>query len=192
MRFVYLLILLYKLCDGFLIFNPILNLRINKKNLNIKLKNHNNNSSNTDRYNNRYLDDINNNINSDNNIYTNNYLSNISSKLYNFLNINHNNYLNDLNYKKPLNISNNKLIKKIDFDNLVILNDYIAAIYFTKNDDKIMIELNNESKYFYYYENNYKLINNTIINNEKITIINYDDYPYYMINTPMGIFNCEN
>ena len=116
--------------------------------------------------------------NSSNNDYNYDYLKN----------------LND-NYKSRIEnriLSNKNLIKKITFDDLLIFNNYIDAIYYDNNtlSDKIIVEFKNNTRKVYYYNENFNSIKE-IFNNKKIDIINMNDYPYYLSNTPLAFLLCE-
>jgi len=107
-------------------------------------------------------------------------------------------YLEQLNQKYKLKIDNVKLssinvIKKISIDDLIIFNNYIDAIYYNNNSiyDKVIIEFKNNTRKVYYYDNNYNNIKEIFNLKKNIDIIDITDYPYYMLNTPMGFLLCE-
>lgn len=106
------------------------------------------------------------------------------------------NYLEKLN-KNNLNLKNNKntLIKKITFDQLLLYHNYIDVIYYSdnKNFDKIIIEFKNNTKNVYYIDTHKNYNVKTIFENIKdLETINFNDYPYYIINSPLAFLLCEN
>tara|TARA_B000000475_G_scaffold246827_1_gene220760 strand:- start:54 stop:527 length:474 start_codon:yes stop_codon:yes gene_type:complete len=128
-----------------------------------------------------------------------------NKKLYrlNLSNNNNNNSSNTNNYLENLNKNNinknnknNSLIKKITFDELLLYNNYIDVIYYSdnKNFNKIIIEFKNNTKNVYYIDSgkdNYNV--KTILENIKdLETINFNDYPYYIINSPFAFLLCEN
>lgn len=112
--------------------------------------------------------------------------SNISRRV-----IHTNNYLDTL-YRPRIN-NNKNLIKPISFDNLLLLNNFIDAIYYNKLiDNRIIIEFKNNTKTIYYYENyNNIIINDIILGYNDIDFINLDDYPDYILDTPFGFMITE-
>lgn len=112
--------------------------------------------------------------------------SNISRRV-----IHTNNYLDTL-YRPRIN-NNKNLIKPISFDNLLLLNNFIDAIYYNKLiDNRIIIEFKNNTKTIYYYENyNNIIINDIILAYNDIDFINLDDYPHYILDTPFGFMISE-
>lgn len=112
--------------------------------------------------------------------------SNISRRV-----VHTNNYLDTL-YRPRVN-NNKKVIKPISFDNLLLLNNFIDAIYYNKLiDDRIIIEFKNNTKTIYYYENyNNIIINDIILGYNDIDFINLDDYPDYILDTPFGFMITE-
>lgn len=112
--------------------------------------------------------------------------SNISRRV-----IHTNNYLDTL-YRPRIN-NNKNLIKPISFDNLLLLNNFIDAIYYNKLiDNRIIIEFKNNTKTIYYYENyNNIIINDIILAYNDIDFINLDDYPDYILDTPFGFMITE-
>lgn len=112
--------------------------------------------------------------------------SNISRRV-----VHTNNYLDTL-YRPRIN-NNKNLIKPISFDNLLLLNNFIDAIYYNKLiDNRIIIEFKNNTKTIYYYENyNNIIINDIILGYNDIDFINLDDYPDYILDTPFGFMITE-
>jgi len=112
--------------------------------------------------------------------------SNISRRV-----VHTNNYLDTL-YRPRVN-NNKNLIKPITFDNLLLLNNFIDAIYYNKLiDNRIIIEFKNNTKTIYYYENyNNIIINDIILAYNDIDFINLDDYPHYILDTPFGFMISE-
>jgi len=112
--------------------------------------------------------------------------SNISRRV-----VHTNNYLDTL-YRPRVN-NNKNLIRAISFDNLLLLNNFIDAIYYNKLiDNKIIIEFKNNTKTIYYYENyNNIIINDIILAYNDIDFINLDDYPHYILDTPFGFMISE-
>lgn len=112
--------------------------------------------------------------------------SNISRRV-----VHTNNYLDTL-YRPRIN-NNKNLIKPISFDNLLLLNNFIDAIYYNKLiDNRIIIEFKNNTKTIYYYENyNNIIINDIILAYNDIDFINLDDYPDYILDTPFGFMITE-
>jgi len=82
-----------------------------------------------------------------------------------------------------------KLIKNISFDDILLYNNYIEAIYDNIN-EFLIIEFKNNSKFSYYYNNNFLHIKE-IINNTKIDYINLNNYPLYITNSPFGFLLFE-
>ncbi len=118
---------------------------------------------------------------------SNNYNNNSSNTSY---------YLEKLN-KDNLNVKNNKntLIKKITFDQLLLYHNYIDVIYYNdnKNFNKIIIEFKNNTKNVYYIDTDKNYNVKTILENIKdLETINFNDYPYYIINSPFAFLLCEN
>ena len=101
------------------------------------------------------------------------------------------NYLDTL--YRPRENNKKKLIKPISFDDLLLLNNYIDAIYYNKLiNNKIIIEFKNNTKTIYYYENyNNIIINDIILGYNNIDFINLDDYPHYILDTPFGFLITE-
>ena len=182
-------------------------LSFRKNNLKLRMTPYSSDNSNYTNY--IFNLNINLNTNNDNDdyYYNNDYnylgsISNLNIVNDDFANINtindYSSYLDNLNViNYNFNTSNtydNKLIRKIDFNELVLYNNYISAVYYrnNSNSDRIIIEFKNNTKKVYYYDDNYynvKLIVHLIKN---ITLINLEDYPYYIINNPFGFLLCEN
>lgn len=118
---------------------------------------------------------------SNNNKYNNIYLNKNNSRV-----LHTSSYLETLEKK---NSNNNKVLKEISFDNIILYNNYIEAIYDNKN-DFLIVEFKNNSRNVYYYINNYLQID-TIIQNLNIDYINLNHYPIYITNTPFAFFIFE-
>jgi len=119
---------------------------------------------------------------SNNNKYNNIYLNK-----NNFRVLQTSSYLETLGGKLQLN--NEKIIRNISFDNIILYNNYIETIYDNKK-EFLIIEFKNNTKCVYYYIDNYLHINE-IIKNSNIFYINLNDYPRYIINSPFGFFTFE-
>lgn len=119
---------------------------------------------------------------SNNNKYNNIYLNKNNSRV-----LQTSSYLETLEKKKSY--YNKKIVKEISFDNIILYNNYIEAIYDNKN-EFLIIEFKNNSRNVYYYKNNYLNINE-IINNLNIDYINLNHYPMYITNSPLGFFIFE-
>lgn len=119
---------------------------------------------------------------SNNNKYNNIYLNKNNSRV-----LQTSTYLETLE-KKNLN-DNNKVLKEISFDNIILYNNYIEAIYDNKN-EFLIVEFKNSSRNVYYYIDNYLHID-TIIQNLNIDYINLNHYPIYITNTPFAFFIFE-
>lgn len=106
-------------------------------------------------------------------------------------------YLNTLSTKKKDKF--NYLIKKINFDNILTYNKLIDVIYYTEillnstlNNNKIIIELKNKTRYYYEIKENESFLIDTILDyNDEIEYINFNDYPYYILNSPLGYLKEE-
>lgn len=106
-------------------------------------------------------------------------------------------YLNTLSTKKIDKF--NYLIKKINFDNILIYNKLIDVIYYTEillnstlNNNKIIIEFKNKTRYYYEIKENESFLIDTILDyNDEIEYINFNDYPYYILNSPLGYLKEE-
>ena len=107
-------------------------------------------------------------------------------------------YLNTLSYKKNKTKFNN-IIKKINLDNILLYNRLINVVYYNKNlinstlnNDKIIMEFKNKSRYFYELKEKDSFVIDTIFYyNDDIDYINLKDYPYYILNSPLGYLNEE-
>ena len=107
-------------------------------------------------------------------------------------------YLNTLSYKKNITKFNN-MIKNINLDNIVLYNKLINAVYYKKNlinstlnNDKIIIELKNKTRYYYELNDKDSFLIDTIFDyNDEIEYINLKDYPYYILNSPLGYLKEE-
>lgn len=119
---------------------------------------------------------------SNNNKYNNIYLNKNNSRV-----LQTSSYLETLEKKNSNN--NNKVLKEISFDNIILYNNYIEAIYDNKN-KFLIIEFKNNSRNVYYYINNHLHID-TIIQNLNIDYINLNHYPIYITNTPFAFFIFE-
>jgi len=119
---------------------------------------------------------------SNNNKYNNIYLNKNNSRV-----LQTSSYLETLE-KKQLN-NNNKVLKEISFDNIILYNNYIEAIYDNKK-EYLIVEFKNNTRNVYYYINNYLHID-TIIHNLNIDYINLNHYPLYITNTPFAFFIFE-
>jgi hypothetical protein len=139
---------------------------------------------------------------------TTNYLNTLNIKKNNITLIDNNissgkkytdQYLNELNHKYKLKIENNKIsnrniIHKINIDDLIMFNNFIDAIYYNSlniKTDNIIIEFKNNTRKVFYYDNINLNITKIIDINQNIDLININDYPYYIINTPFAILICE-
>lgn len=119
---------------------------------------------------------------SNNNKYNNIYLNKNNSRV-----LQTSSYLETLEQRKSYD--NKKFIKEISFDNIILYNNYIEAIYDNKK-NFLIIEFKNNSRNVYYYINNYLHIN-TIIEKLNIDYINLNHYPMYITNTPFAFFVFE-
>ena len=139
---------------------------------------------------------------------TTNYLNTLNIKKNNITLIDNNissgkkytdQYLNELNHKYKLKIENNKIsnrniIHKINIDDLIMFNNFIDAIYYNSlniETDNIIIEFKNNTRKVFYYDNINLNITKIIDINKNIDLININDYPYYILNTPFAILICE-
>lgn len=139
---------------------------------------------------------------------TTNYLNTLNIKKNNITLIDNNissgkkytdQYLNELNHKYKLKIENNKIsnrniIHKINIDDLIMFNNFIDAIYYNSlniETDNIIIEFKNNTRKVFYYDNINLNITKIIDINQNIDLININDYPYYILNTPFAILICE-
>jgi len=139
---------------------------------------------------------------------TTNYLNTLNIKKNNITLIDNNissgkkytdQYLNELNHKYKLKIENNKIsnrniIHKINIDDLIMFNNFIDAIYYNSlniETDNIIIEFKNNTRKVFYYDNINLNIKKIIDINQNIDLININDYPYYILNTPFAILICE-
>tara|TARA_Y100000389_G_C17344592_1_gene455167 strand:+ start:176 stop:793 length:618 start_codon:yes stop_codon:yes gene_type:complete len=139
---------------------------------------------------------------------TTNYLNTLNIKKNNITLIDNNissgkkytdQYLNELNHKYKLKIENNKIsnrniIHKINIDDLIMFNNFIDAIYYNSlniKTDNIIIEFKNNTRKVFYYDNINLNITKIIDINQNIDLININDYPYYILNTPFAILICE-
>jgi hypothetical protein len=109
-------------------------------------------------------------------------------------------YLNQLNHKYKLKIDNHKIsnrniIHKINIHDLIMFNNFIDAIYYNslnyKSEDNIIIEFKNNTRKVFYYDNIDLNITKIIDINQNIDLININNYPYYMLNTPFAFLICE-
>lgn len=116
---------------------------------------------------------------SNNNNYYNIYLNKNNSRV-----LQTSSYLETLEKKKINN--NNKVLREISFDNIILYNNYIEAIYDNKK-EFLIIEFKNNTRNVYYYFNDYSHIN-VIIKNLNIEYINLNHYPIYITNTPFAFF----
>jgi len=133
--------------------------------------------------------------------FTNVYLSKLSvnnaEKNEHKIVIDKYNYLNSLNHIYELSIINKikkrqNIIKKINFDDFLMLNNYIDVIYYKNSlSDKIILEFKNNTKVVYYFNNDFKNIMEIVKLNKNIEKINLNSYPNYILNTPFGFLLCE-
>lgn len=140
-----------------------------------------------------------------NSFYSNNFLyitKKKYTKLYNQKDNKTNKFTSDI-YLNTLSIKKidkfNYLIKKINFDDILIYNTLINVIYYKKillnstlNNNKIIIELKNKTRYNYEIKDNESFLIDTIFDyNDEIEYINLNDYPYYILNSPFGYLKEE-
>jgi hypothetical protein len=76
-----------------------------------------------------------------------------------------------------------------------MFNNFIDAIYYNslnyKSEDNIIIEFKNNTRKVFYYDNIDLNITKIIDINQNIDLININNYPYYMLNTPFAFLICE-
>jgi hypothetical protein len=187
MKSIYLLLIYLNIAYSF--FHYPLYLKKNNRKTNLNLQN--NNETNYLNYTKLFT-----------NFLSNSYLNNLPVKKNNILGKNlstNNDYLTELNNKYKLKIEDTiksrvNIIKKISFDDLILFNNYIDAIYYYNNSKKnIIIEFkNNTRKVYYYNDNDFYSIQRIIqITKNDIEMINLNDYPYYIINNPYAFLICE-
>lgn len=187
MKSIYLLLIYLNIAYSF--FHYPLYLKKNNRKTNLNLQN--NNETNYLNYTKLFT-----------NFLSNSYLNNLpvikNNILGNNLSYTNNNYLTELNNKYKLKIQDNiksrvNIIKKISFDDLILFNNYIDAIYYYNNSKKnIIIEFKNNTRKIYYYNDDYNNIQKIIhLTKNDIEMINLNDYPYYIINNPYAFLICE-